>query len=134
MDDFSIKPGEQNFYGVVGGSANEIAPGKRMLSSMTPTILLQDGKVHMVIGTPGGSTIFTSVFQGIVNVEGKPVVVQGVQHLFHPPVELDRWPSDDHESRLVFITRHIEADVIRRLFDVVGQLGQGTPPSVATAS
>ena len=72
--------------------------------------------------------------KGIVNVEGKPVVVQGVQHLFHPPVELDRWPSDDHESRLVFITRHIEADVIRRLFDVVGQLGQGTPPSVATAS
>ncbi|NDF64638.1 MAG: GTP-binding protein [Betaproteobacteria bacterium] len=72
--------------------------------------------------------------KGIVNVEGKPVVVQGVQHLFHPPVELDRWPSDDHDSRLVFITRHIEADVIRRLFEVVGQLGLGTPQPVATSS
>lgn len=69
MDDFSIKPGEQNFYGVVGSKANEIAPGKRMLSSMTPTIVLQNGKTHMVIGSPGGSTIFTTVFQGIVNVE-----------------------------------------------------------------
>ncbi len=69
--------------------------------------------------------------KGIVNVEGKPVVVQGVQHLFHPPVELDRWPSEDHESRLVFITRHIEADVIRRLFDVVGQLGQGLSQPIA---
>ena len=68
--------------------------------------------------------------KGIVNVEGKPVVVQGVQHLFHPPIELDRWPSDDRDSRLVVITRHIEADVIRRLFDVVGQLGQGSPESV----
>lgn len=71
--------------------------------------------------------------KGIVNVEGKPVVVQGVQHLFHPPIELDRWPSDDHDSRLVFITRHIEADVIRRLFEVVGQLGQGAPQPVAPA-
>jgi len=69
MDDFSIKPGEPNYYGVIGGGANEIAPGKRMLSSMTPTILLQDGKVRMVLGSPGGSTIFTTVFQGIVNVE-----------------------------------------------------------------
>jgi G3E family GTPase len=70
--------------------------------------------------------------KGIVNVDGKPVVVQGVQHLFHPPVELDHWPSEDHESRLVFITRHIEAEVIRRLFDVVGQLGVGTTLPVAT--
>lgn len=67
MDDFSIKPGQPNLYGVVGGRANEIAPGKRMLSSMTPTLLLENGRIRMVIGTPGGSTIFTSVFQGIVN-------------------------------------------------------------------
>jgi G3E family GTPase len=72
--------------------------------------------------------------KGIVNVEGKPVVVQGVQHLFHPPVELDHWPSDDHDSRLVFITRHIEADVIRRLFDVVGQLGIGSSQPVVTTT
>jgi gamma-glutamyltranspeptidase/glutathione hydrolase len=68
MDDFSVKPGVPNIFGVVGSTANEIQPGKRMLSSMSPTILLQDGEVAMVVGTPGGSTIFTSVFQTIVNV------------------------------------------------------------------
>ncbi|MGA0602763.1 gamma-glutamyltransferase [Caulobacter sp. KR2-114] len=67
MDDFSAKPGAPNQYGVIGGSANAIAPGKRPLSSMTPTILLKDGRVAMVIGTPGGSRIFTSVFQVLVN-------------------------------------------------------------------
>jgi gamma-glutamyltranspeptidase/glutathione hydrolase len=68
MDDFSIKPGEPNYYGVVGAEANAIEPGKRMLSSMTPTILLEDGNVAMVLGSPGGSTIITSVYQAIVNV------------------------------------------------------------------
>ena len=68
MDDFAIKHGVPNYYGVVGGNANEVAPGKRMLSSMSPTILLRDGKVAMVLGTPGGSTIFTTVFQTIVNI------------------------------------------------------------------
>jgi gamma-glutamyltranspeptidase/glutathione hydrolase len=68
MDDFSVKPGVPNAYGVVGFKANEIQPGKRMLSSMSPTILLRDGEVELVVGTPGGSTIFTSVFQSIVNV------------------------------------------------------------------
>ena len=72
--------------------------------------------------------------KGIVNVEGQPVVVQGVQHLFHPPIELDRWPSDDQDSRLVFITRHIDAEVIRRLFEVVGQLGHGAAQPLAAAS
>lgn len=67
MDDFSTKPGVPNLFGVVGGKANEIAPGKRMLSSMTPTLLLRDGHVRMVVGTPGGSTIFTAVFQTIIN-------------------------------------------------------------------
>lgn len=68
MDDFSVKAGVPNVFGVVGSKANEIQPGKRMLSSMTPTILLKDDKVAMVIGTPGGSTIFTSVFQTILNI------------------------------------------------------------------
>ena len=68
MDDFSAKPGAPNMFGVVGGSANAIAPGKRPLSSMTPTILTKDGKVAMVIGTPGGSRIFTSVFQVLADV------------------------------------------------------------------
>ncbi len=68
MDDFSAKPGAPNQFGVVGGDANAIAPHKRPLSSMTPTILLKDGKVAMVIGTPGGSRIFTSVFQVLTDV------------------------------------------------------------------
>ena len=68
MDDFSAKPGVPNIFGVVGDQANEIQPGKRMLSSMSPTLLLKDGGVEMVLGTPGGSTIFTSVFQVIVNI------------------------------------------------------------------
>lgn len=68
MDDFSVKPGVPNTYGVIGNEANEIQPGKRMLSSMSPTLLLKDGEVDMVVGTPGGTTIFTSVFQTIVNV------------------------------------------------------------------
>ena len=68
MDDFSAKPGTPNIYGVVGSIANEIQPGKRMLSSMSPTIVLKDGEVEMVLGTPGGSTIFTTVFQVITNI------------------------------------------------------------------
>jgi gamma-glutamyltranspeptidase/glutathione hydrolase len=68
MDDFSVKPGVPNTYGVTGSEANEIQPGKRMLSSMSPTLLLKDNEVVMVAGTPGGTTIFTSVFQTIVNI------------------------------------------------------------------
>lgn len=68
MDDFSIKPGVPNMYGAVGGEANAIAPGKRMLSSMTPTIVLKNNMPFMVVGSPGGTTIPTSVFQTIVNV------------------------------------------------------------------
>jgi gamma-glutamyltranspeptidase/glutathione hydrolase len=67
MDDFSAKPGSPNQFGLIGGEANAIAPGKRMLSSMTPTIVLKDGKPYIVIGSPGGSTIITTVLQVIVN-------------------------------------------------------------------
>ncbi|MBK0380495.1 gamma-glutamyltransferase [Mucilaginibacter segetis] len=68
MDDFSSKPGVPNMFGLVGGKANSIQPGKRMLSSMTPTIVEKNGKLFMVVGTPGGATIITSVFQTILNV------------------------------------------------------------------
>jgi len=68
MDDFSVKPGVPNMYGAVGGEANAIAAGKRMLSSMTPTIVLKDNKPYIVIGTPGGTTIPTQVFQTLVNL------------------------------------------------------------------
>ncbi len=68
MDDFSIKPGTPNMYGAVGGEANAIAAGKRMLSSMTPTLVLKDNKTFIVVGTPGGTTIPTQVFQTLVNM------------------------------------------------------------------
>lgn len=68
MDDFSSKPGVPNMFGLLGAKANEIAPEKRMLSSMTPTIVEKNGKLFMVVGTPGGSTIITSVLQTILNV------------------------------------------------------------------
>jgi gamma-glutamyltranspeptidase/glutathione hydrolase len=68
MDDFSSKPGVPNMFGLIGAKANEIVPEKRMLSSMTPTIVEKNGKLFMVVGTPGGSTIITSVLQTILNV------------------------------------------------------------------
>jgi gamma-glutamyltranspeptidase / glutathione hydrolase len=91
MDDFSEKPGVPNIYGVVGSRANAIAPGKRPLSSMTPTILTRGGKVALVIGTPGGSRIFTSVFQVITNWHdfGMPledaVAAVRIHHQLLPP-------------------------------------------------
>jgi gamma-glutamyltranspeptidase/glutathione hydrolase len=68
MDDFSAKPGAPNMFGLIGGEANAIQPQKRMLSSMTPTIVLKDGKPILVVGSPGGSTIITSVLQVLVNI------------------------------------------------------------------
>ena len=68
MDDFSAKPGVPNYFGLVGAEANKIEPGKRMLSSMTPTIIEKDGELFMILGSPGGSTIITSVFQVFINV------------------------------------------------------------------
>ncbi len=81
MDDFSAKPGAPNLYGAVGGKANAIAPNKRPLSSMTPTIVTKTGKNWLILGTPGGTTIPTTVFQVIVNVaefgQSLPEAVQG---------------------------------------------------------
>lgn len=85
MDDFSAKPGVANMFGVVGSDANAIEPKKRPLSSMTPTILTKDGKVAMVIGTPGGSRIFTSIFQVMTNVYdfGMPLPAAVAAMRFH---------------------------------------------------
>ncbi|USQ95825.1 gamma-glutamyltransferase [Caulobacter sp. RL271] len=79
MDDFSAKPGAPNMFGVVGGTANAIAPGKRPLSSMTPTILVRNGRPAMVIGTPGGSRIFTWVFQVLANVYDHGLTLKAAQ-------------------------------------------------------
>ena len=68
MDDFATKPGEPNMFGLVQGEANRVEPGKRPLSSMTPTILAKDGKLFMVVGSPGGGRIINAVLQAILNV------------------------------------------------------------------
>lgn len=92
MDDFSAKPGVPNLYGLVGAEANSIAPNKRMLSSMTPTIVEKNGKLFMLLGSPGGSTIITSVLQTILNVsEFKMTMQQAVDApRFH-----NQWLPDD---------------------------------------
>lgn len=92
MDDFSIKPGVPNSYGLVGAEANSIAPGKRMLSSMTPTIVEKDGKLFLVLGTPGGSTIITSVLQTILNVS---VFNMGIQQAVNAPRFHHQWLPDE---------------------------------------
>jgi gamma-glutamyltranspeptidase/glutathione hydrolase len=76
MDDFSAKPGEPNMFGLIGGEANAIAPQKRMLSSMTPTLVEKDDAFWMTVGTPGGSTIITSVLQTILNVYEFEMTIQ----------------------------------------------------------
>ncbi|MCF6253845.1 MAG: gamma-glutamyltransferase, partial [Thiomicrorhabdus sp.] len=105
MDDFSTKPGVANIFGVVGGKANEIAPEKRMLSSMSPTIVLKDGEVEIVVGTPGGSTIITSVFQTIVNVIEEGMTAQQavnatrVHHQLLPKDQISYNPELPQETK-----------------------------------
>ena len=91
MDDFSSKPGEPNMFGLIGAKANEIAPEKRMLSSMTPTIVEKNGKLWMVVGTPGGSTIITSVLQTILNVHEFKM---GMQESVNQPRFHHQWLPD----------------------------------------
>ena len=91
MDDFSSKPGVPNMFGLLGAKANEIAPEKRMLSSMTPTIIEKDGALWMVVGTPGGSTIITSVLQTILNVHEFGM---GMQEAVNAPRFHHQWLPD----------------------------------------
>jgi gamma-glutamyltranspeptidase/glutathione hydrolase len=109
MDDFSAKPGVKNKFGLVGNERNAIEPGKRMLSSMTPTILLKNKKAALVIGTPGGSTIFTSIFQVILNLYDYDMPLQAA-------VDVTRF---HHQLPDAFLLRHdpreISADTRRSL-------------------
>ncbi|MCA0932058.1 gamma-glutamyltransferase [Lutimonas saemankumensis] len=106
MDDFSSKVGYPNKYGLVGAEANAIAPEKRMLSSMTPTIIEEEGKLKMVVGSPGGSTIITSVFQNILNVleydMGMQESVSSIR--FH-----HQWLPDKIRFEETFDTIHFQA-------------------------
>ena len=91
MDDFSSKPGSPNMFGLIGGKANSIKPKKRMLSSMTPTIVERGGKLFLILGTPGGSTIITSVFQTILNAYEYKM---GIQESIDSPRFHHQWVPD----------------------------------------
>jgi gamma-glutamyltranspeptidase / glutathione hydrolase len=131
MDDFSVKPGVPNMFGLVGGTANAIVPGKRMLSSMTPSILEKNGKLFMVVGTPGGSTIITSVFQTILNVlehgmsMQEAVNAKRVHHQWLPdqitaeegalePATQNRLQAMGHQIREISAIGRVDAILIRK--------------------
>ena len=92
MDDFSSKPGVQNQFGLVGGKANAIAPGKRMLSSMTPTIVTKDGQLRLVLGAPGGGRIITAVLQVLLNVVDHGM---GLENAVRAPRIHHQWLPDE---------------------------------------
>ncbi|MBA2963133.1 MULTISPECIES: GTP-binding protein [Ramlibacter] len=108
------------------GGERTLAPRSALHDASIKTLSLRFAKPFTWTAFTSAMELLTSLrgpdllrVKGIVNVDGKPVVVQGVQHVFHEPVELDRWPSDDTDTRLVFITRRIEAQTIRKLMDAV---------------
>ncbi len=108
MDDFSLKPGTPNSYGLVGAEANSIAPNKRMLSSMTPTIVEKNGKLEMVLGSPGGSTIITSVLQTILNTE---IFEMNMQQAVDAPRFHHQWLPDE----VVFEPDSFDAQTLKTL-------------------
>lgn len=117
MDDFSAKPGAPNMFGALGNIANEIQPGKRMLSSMTPTIVAKDGKPFMVIGTPGGTTIITTVMQVICNVIDFGM---NIQEAIDAPRIHHQWSPDiTHYER-----RGLSFDTVEKLESMGHKLSQ----------
>ncbi len=108
MDDFSSKPGVPNMFGLIGAKANEIQPEKRMLSSMTPTIVEKNGKLYMVVGTPGGSTIITSVLQTILNVHEFKM---SMQEAINQPRFHHQWLPDE----VIFEPNGFKKEVLQTL-------------------
>jgi len=108
MDDFSAKPGVPNSYGLIGTQANSIAPEKRMLSSMTPTIVEKDGKLFMVLGTPGGSRIITAVLQTILNVYEFDM---GMQEAVNSARFHHQWLPDE----ILFEPNQFESKMLKKL-------------------
>ncbi len=107
MDDFSVKPGVPNLYGAIGGEANSIEPGKRMLSSMTPTLVLKKGKPFIVCGTPGGTTIITSVLQTLMNIIEFDM---NAKDAVNKPKFHHQWLPD-----VVFVEKEVNANAIKSL-------------------
>lgn len=123
MDDFSAKPGVPNSYGLVGAEANSIAPQKRMLSSMTPTIVEKNGKLSMVLGTPGGSRIITSVLQTILNVSEFKM---GMQEAVNAPRFHHQWFPDEIE----FEPNKFEKSVLENLGRKGYQINEKSAPVI----
>jgi gamma-glutamyltranspeptidase/glutathione hydrolase len=107
MDDFSVKPGTPNMFGAIGGEANAIAPGKRMLSSMTPTLVLKNKKPYVVIGTPGGTTIPTAVFEALVNIIDFNM---NASDAINKPKFHHQWLPDE-----VLVEKDFDATVVKKL-------------------
>lgn len=118
MDDFSIKPGVPNMYGAVGGEANAIQAGKRMLSSMTPTIVLKENKPFLVVGTPGGTTIPTSVFQTLVNILEFNMTTEDA---VYKPKFHHQWLPDQVETERSFPKHTL--DVLKQMGYTVNERG-----------
>lgn len=111
MDDFSVKPGVPNIFGLIGNEANAIEPGKRMLSSMTPTIILKDSKPFMVVGSPGGGKIITSVLQTVLNVIEFGMDIQSA---IDAPRFHHQWLPDILQAEIILLSRN----AIRKLSDI----------------
>ena len=108
MDDFAIKPGVPNLYGLLGGDANAVGPFKRPLSSMSPTIVLKDGQVYLVLGSPGGSRIITTVMQVILNVVDQGMTIR--EAVDAPRVHLQWIPDELRIER-----NGLNADTVEKL-------------------
>lgn len=123
MDDFSSKPGVPNMFGLLGAKANAIAPGKRMLSSMTPTLVEKDGKFWMTVGTPGGSTIITSVLQTILNVHEFDM---GMQEAVNAPRFHHQWLPDV----VMFEPESFDQQLLKRLENKGYSINQEDSPVI----
>ena len=124
MDDFSSKAGSPNQYGLIGGEANAIAPHKRMLSSMTPTIVTYKYQLKMVVGTPGGSTIITSVYQTLLNVIDHGM---GMQEAVNAKRVHHQWYPDEIRVEFDALTENIQTDLAQlghqlRMTDKIGRM------------
>jgi len=126
MDDFSAKPGAPNMFGLVGGAANAIAPGKRMLSSMTPTIVTKEGQLWQVLGTPGGSTIITTVLQIILNTHHFSM---GMQQAVNQPRMHHQWlpdliqfESDGFQQKLIDSLEQRGYKTIQKKYQIIGKV------------
>jgi gamma-glutamyltranspeptidase/glutathione hydrolase len=125
LDDFAAKPGAPNAFGLVGGAANAPGPGKRPLSSMTPTIVLKDGKPFLVTGSPGGSRIITAVLQVIVNVIDRKLSIADA--VAQPRIH-HQWSPDE-----VMVERGLRPDLIRALQARGHNVVERLPPTSANS-